>query len=102
MALLARARRTDDQPPVIQAARAEVVESILEPDRETADVRFRGVVVDSGGVGSLTIDGREINFRQSDEGYSFDDVLKAVSCLADVLEAEQHLAPEYQVRNAVT
>jgi kynureninase len=33
---------------------------------------------------------------------SFDDILQAVSRLAEVLEAEEHLAPEHQVRKTVT
>ncbi|MCP3980196.1 MAG: caspase family protein [bacterium] len=72
---LARAKRTDNQPPVIRSARAEVLETVLEADRETAEVRFHGTVIDPGGVASLTVDGREVNFKPGPNGYDFDQVM---------------------------
>ena len=72
---LARARQTDNQPPVIKLAQSEIIETVFEAGAEVADVRFHGVIVDPGGVASLTIDSREINFRQSPDGFTFDETL---------------------------
>ena len=72
---LARARQTDNQPPVTRFARAELVETDFEGGDEVGDVRFQGVVVDPGGLASLTIAGREVKFRPTEEGFAFDEVL---------------------------
>ena len=72
---LAKARQTDNQAPVIKEAAAEILETDLVGQREVAQVRFHGVVVDVGGVGSLTIHGREVGFRQSADGFLFDETL---------------------------
>lgn len=72
---LARARQTDNQPPVLRSAQAEIVETVFEAGYEVADVRFHGVVVDPGGLASLTIDGREVKFLPDVDGFAFDEVL---------------------------
>lgn len=72
---LARARQTDNQPPVLRSARAEIIETVIEAGREVADVRFHGVVVDPGGLASLTIDGREVKFVPDVDGFAFDEIL---------------------------
>ncbi len=81
---LAKARQTDNQAPVIKLARAELIETEFADDREVADVRFTGVVVDDGGVASLTIDGREVDFKQSDDGFRFDETLRLDPVVAEV------------------
>ena len=100
---LARARQTDNQSPVIKVAESEVIETVFDAGQEAADVRFHGVIVDPGGVASLTIDAREINFRQSPDGYTFDETVymsplqSSVSMVvADVMgnRSEQQLAIE--------
>jgi len=72
---LARARQTDNQPPVTRFANAEIVETQFEGNNEVGDVRFQGVVADPGGLASLTIAGREVKFRPTDDGFAFDEVL---------------------------
>ena len=82
---LAKARQTDNQAPVIKLARAEPVETVFEGDREIADVRFTGVVVDDGGVASLSIHGKEIDFKQSGDGFRFDETLRLDPVASEVL-----------------
>ncbi len=72
---LARARQTDNQPPVMKSVQAEVVETLFEGGNEVADVRFYGVIVDPGGLASLTIEGREVKFRPTPDGFAFDEIV---------------------------
>ena len=81
---LARARQTDNQPPVMKSANAEIIETVFEGRNEVADVRFYGLVADTGGLASLTIDGREVQFRQTPDGFAFDEVLHLNPLQADV------------------
>jgi tetratricopeptide (TPR) repeat protein len=81
---LAKARQTDNQAPVIKLTSAEPVETVFDGDREIADVRFTGVVVDDGGVASLTIHEEEINFKQTDDGFRFDETLRLDPVVSEV------------------
>jgi len=81
---LAKARQTDNQAPVIKLTNAEPIETLFDGEREIADVRFTGMVVDDGGVASLTIHGKEINFKQTDDGFRFDETLRLDPVVSEV------------------
>ncbi len=81
---LAKAKQTDNQSPVIKLTGVEPVETRFDGEREIAEVRFSGVVVDDGGLASLTIHATEINFKQTDDGFRFDETLRLAPLVSDV------------------